>query len=112
MKAYGIKGNLQLASLKHISTHLLSQSEQDDLKETFFALNRSNTGEMTRDELIQAYWENGYKDMNYYEIDKILAKVDLKNSGTINFGDYLMPSVDPIDIITKDMKCNIMIKQM
>ena len=56
---------------------------------------------MSRDELIQAYWENGYKDMSYYEIDKILALVDYKKSGTVSFEDYLMPSVDPVDIISR-----------
>jgi Ca2+-binding EF-hand superfamily protein len=79
------------------------------LSETFFALNKSNSGEMSRDELIQAYWDNGYKDMSYYEIDKILALVDYRKSGTVNFEDYLMPSVDPVDIISREMKCHQMI---
>jgi hypothetical protein len=66
---------------------------------------------MTRDELVQAFWDNGYKDMSYYEIDKILAMVDFRKSGTVSFDDYLMPSVDPIDIISTGLKCNMMIRQ-
>ena len=87
----------------------MSKREKDDLSETFFALNKSCSGEMSRDELIQAFWENGYKDMSYYEIDSILALVDYRKSGTVNFEDFLMPSVDPVDIICNSRKCHIII---
>lgn len=65
-----------MCSLVYLAENTLAQHEADDLKDTFFALNISCTGLLTRQELMDAYWNNGYQDMSYYELDNILAKID------------------------------------
>jgi hypothetical protein len=37
--------------------------------------------------------------MSYFEIDSILAKVDLDRSGKVNFNEFLLPAISPIDLI-------------
>ena len=94
-----------MASLRYLSANLLTQSENDDLKETFFALNKCASGKMTRQELIEAFWENGYKDMTYYEIDNILAMVDQDKTGNVTFDEFLMPAIEPRMLLLDSEKC-------
>ena len=105
IKSYQKKGNLQMATLRYLSSNLLSQPENDDLKETFFALNKCASGKLTRQELIEAYWEFGYEDMSYYEIDNILAMVDQDKSGSVKFNEFLMPAIDPKMMLCDTEKC-------
>ena len=102
IKKFQDLGTLQLCSLKYIASKNLTQSETDDLKDTFFALNVSCTGLLTRQELMNAFWANGYEEMSYFELDNILAKIDLDNSGKINFSEFLLPAVSAIEMVSNN----------
>lgn len=71
--------------LKWVCLNMINRNEMDFYKGTFFEMNYSMTGLLTREELMKNFWKHGWSEMTYYEIDKILACVDDDNSGQINF---------------------------
>lgn len=65
-------------------------------------MNRESTGELKRKELLEAFWEFGVKDVAETEMDAVLACVDIDQGGSIGFDEFLMTSIDPYEILTKD----------
>ena len=65
--------HIKFMTQRYISSAMLNQDELDELKDTFFALNTSFTGDLSRKELITAYWNNGYKSLTEYELDGIFS---------------------------------------
>ena len=78
---------------------MMSQDELDDLQDTFFALNTSFTGDLSRQEMLEAYWNNGYKQMSNYELDKIYSGLDDDNSGLLSFSEFIVPSINAVDFL-------------
>ena len=54
---------------------------------------------------MDSYWNNGYPDMSYFELDNILAKVDLDNSGKISFQEFILPAINAIKMVSDKMRC-------
>ena len=48
---------------------------------------------------MDSYWNNGYPDMSYFELDNILAKVDLDNSGRISFQEFILPAINALKML-------------
>jgi Ca2+-binding EF-hand superfamily protein len=85
--------HIKLMTQKYISSAMLNQDELDELKDTFFALNTSFTGDLSRHELITAYWNNGYKSMTEYELDGIFSTLDDDGSGLLSFNEFLVCAI-------------------
>lgn len=94
-------GPLQRATISFIMRNLLAQKYMHKYRRTFFYLNESATGEITRDELITSFWTYGMGEVSEYEIDAVLAIVDLDNSGMIGFEEFLMTAISPEDLLTQ-----------
>ena len=77
----------------------MSQDELDDLQDIFFALNTSFTGDLSRQEMLEAFWKNGYKRMTQYELDKIYAGLDDDNSGYLSFSEFIVPAINTADYV-------------
>ena len=78
---------------------MMSQDELDDLQDIFFALNTSFTGDLSRQEMLEAFWKNGYKRMTQYELDKIYAGLDDDNSGYLSFSEFIVPAINTADYV-------------
>ena len=91
---------------------MLTQEESDELKDTFFAINTSFTGDMSRIELLEAFWNNGYKEMDIYKLDGIFALLDDDNSGLLSFAEFLVPSIDPMVSLNSNEKLWFAFKDM
>ena len=81
---------------------MINRHELDNFKDTFFEMNYSMTGNLTREELINNFWKHGYTSITYYEIDTILACVDEDNSGQINFSEFLVTAIEPLRLLTRE----------
>ena len=55
-----------------------------DIQKAFYALDKNSDGKLSRDELIEGY-RKIYGELAEEEVDKILAKVDVNNSGEIDY---------------------------
>ena len=61
------RGYLQTALLTYFIKNQLEQCELDSFKDVFFSLNTSQTGELSRQELLQAFQGHGYRNMTEFE---------------------------------------------
>ena len=43
--------------------------------------------------------------MSYYELDNILAKVDLDNSGKVSFQEFILPAINAIKMLSDKIRC-------
>ena len=91
-----------MATLDFITRNLIAQKNLYKYRRTFFQLNSSGTGEMSRSELLKSFWDYGFDDMSELEMDNVLALVDADNSGLIGFDEFLMTVVNPMEILTDD----------
>ena len=67
--------------MSYICKKMINRHELDHFKDIFFELNISMTGQLTRKELLECFWKHGHNQMNFFDIDIILAMVDDDNSG-------------------------------
>lgn len=93
-------GLLQKAVLNYIVTEIFSQRDKDNFLKIYYSLNRSCNGMLTRNELLQAYWSNGFAWISEIELDKILSFVDQDGNGFVTFQEFLAASVAGEDILT------------
>lgn len=52
---------------------MVNGEEKEYIKDTFFAINTSFTGQLTNQEILECFWYYGYHNMSMYDIDIILA---------------------------------------
>lgn len=38
--------------------------------------------------------------MSYFEVDNILAKIDLDNSGKISFSEFILPAINALEMVS------------
>lgn len=69
IRSFKQRGIVQRSVLDYFLRNLLSAQEEDLFKEIFFIFNRDLSGELSRRDLLEAFWSNGIKDVNLYEID-------------------------------------------
>jgi Ca2+-binding EF-hand superfamily protein len=112
IKGFSGRSYLQLNTLRYISKKLLVQDEEDELKDTFFAMNTSFTGDLSRKELLEAFWKYGHKEMDAWKLDNIFAQLDDDNSGLLSFNEFLVPSIDPMVSLCSNEKLWIAFKDI
>lgn len=82
-------GAIQKAILNWMSVNSLTSVEEDIYKEVFFLINKSATGELSKEELLTYFHTHGYKDVSRLEIDNYFSRVDTDASGAVEFDEYL-----------------------
>jgi Ca2+-binding EF-hand superfamily protein len=60
---------------------------------------------------MDAYWETGFEDMTYYELDSLLAKIDEDKSGKVSFNEFLLPAISPIEMVSSNERIWKMLRQ-
>ena len=99
---YGNRGPFQMALLTYVVTSMLTNSELDLYKEVFFYMNTSYTGNLTRVEILQAFWNFGYSEVGFYEVDMVFSLIDEDSSGMISFNEFLLTAVNPLEILSRE----------
>jgi calcium-dependent protein kinase len=56
-------GMLQKAVLNYIVTEIFTQRDKDKFLKIYYEINRRCNGLLTRDELLRAYWDNGFASL-------------------------------------------------
>lgn len=92
---------MQRAVFRYFARFVIPRKKLYVYHRTFFILNTSQSGSLTRNELIDQFYHYNMWDMTFKKLDAIMALVDLDNSGTIGFEEYLLTSVSPKDITAK-----------
>jgi hypothetical protein len=55
---------------------VFSPKDNDNFLKIYYCVNKACNGLLTRNELLRAYWENGFGKVSETELDKILSFVD------------------------------------
>lgn len=83
-------------------TKLFTQNDLDHYKKIFYAINTKCDGRLTRAEFLIAYWKVGLKNMSELELDRVLSYVDNDQNGFLTYSEFLVASVNPKEILTKE----------
>jgi len=77
-----------------IATHIVSQSEKEDLLKSFKSLDKNGDGILSKEELIEGYL-NFYKDRVKAEqiVEQVVKEVDANNSGKIDFTEFVVAAL-------------------
>ena len=100
LQGYKTGKRLQQASIQYIVEHLATPEELDELHKAFDAINISRNGQITIEELSEAF--NAYTVEEQAEIKKIFEEVDLDNSGSIEFSEWIVASIDKRSLISEE----------
>ena len=72
--------------------NLASTQDLAELEKAFKAINVSNSGKITKDELYAGFNAQTYEE--FEEVDQIFAEVDLDGNGDIEFSEWIVASID------------------
>jgi calcium-dependent protein kinase len=97
LKKFAGKDKLQTACLSFLVNHIGDNEQVTELKKLFKALDKSNDGRLSYEEII-----NGLKKMEstlggsleVQNLEKILMDVDTDNSGYIEYQEFMVATVD------------------
>lgn len=65
------------------------------MRDAFRAIDTSNSGIITREQLIKGFnYDNHVTHLNHEFIDMIFNKLDFNNSGKINYSEFMAATVD------------------
>ena len=54
----------------------------------FFEFNTSRGGNLTKEELLNAFWRNGFQNVTSFQIDQLFSYLDGDGSGTLDFIEF------------------------
>ena len=86
-----------------MTSQFASKEERSKLNDIFKAFDKNNDGELSREELIQGYTQMyGSYERAVSEVTKILAKIDANNSGSIDYSEFMMATMDLSNLLTTE----------
>lgn len=102
LKKFHAKQKLQQASIAFIVHQMSTNEHAKELREIFKAMDTSNDGRLTKDELQQGY-EKYFKDSNYTEQEfaDLMKMLDTDNSGYIEYEEFLRATMQMENVLTE-----------
>ena len=96
------ENRLKQAVLQFISTQFNIKTEENELRELFKEIDKTNKGQISKDvfckQLILLYGEIDGKEI----CEKIFEQLDLDNSGLISYDEFLSAMIDGKKVITEE----------
>jgi calcium-dependent protein kinase len=103
LKEFTAKTHLQEAAMTYIVSQM-STADHHDLIHTFKRFDKNGNGTISKEELLEGYREL-YKDRSLadiqLEVDTIWTKIDLDGSGTIDYTEWSVGTINKANVITK-----------
>jgi len=103
LSGFTSKNKLRQAILALIATQITSEQEKKELEKTFQSLDKDGNGVLSRSELIEGYIKV-FKDKAAaeQEVNKIIAQVDINNSGEIDFTEFIIAASNTEKFLSKE----------
>lgn len=104
LKGFTAKTHLQEAAMTYIVSQM-STTDHQNLMLTFKQFDKNGNGTISKEELLEGYKEL-YKDQRsqaeiQLEVDTIWTKIDLDGSGTIDYTEWSVGTINKANVITK-----------
>ena len=91
-----------MAALTFIQSHLTTAKEKEESAQLFNALDVNQDGILTKQEILDGYKAYTGKDITSKHVDEMFQRIDLDNSGHIDFTEFCMASLDMDTLITPE----------
>ncbi|CAD8135936.1 unnamed protein product [Paramecium pentaurelia] len=85
---------LQQATLIFIGTTMISKEEKNQLMQAFKEMDQNGDGILTKEEILETYKKYMDDETALQEVQKIMELVDMDGSGTIDYTEFIIASMD------------------
>ncbi|CAD8124701.1 unnamed protein product [Paramecium sonneborni] len=85
---------LQQATLMFIGTTMISKEEKNQLMQAFKEMDQNGDGILTKEEILETYKKYMDDETALQEVQKIMGLVDMDGSGTIDYTEFIIASMD------------------
>ena len=103
LKGFTAKTHLQEAAMTYIVSQM-STTDHQDLMLTFKRFDKNGNGTISKEELLEGY-RDLYKDRSIadlqLEVNNIWTKIDMDGSGTIDYTEWSVGTINKANVITK-----------
>ena len=106
LKTFQSKFEFQKAMLLYFVNFFDIKEERSRLYKVFKSMDKDGDGQIDKNELREAYSKSSSKGFNVEEeVDKIFSRLDVNNTGSIDFSEFLLATVDyKKDIQEKELR--------
>ena len=102
MKKFHAGRKLQQAALTYIVNYLMTKEEKNEMLEMFQSLDANGDGVLSRDEIFEGYKQTLGEIEAKKEVDRIMSEVDIDNSGTIDYNEFVMAATNRQKMLNKE----------
>ncbi|CAD8141516.1 unnamed protein product [Paramecium pentaurelia] len=96
------ESNMRAAILQMIAGEMMSNEEKDQLNQTFQSMDKNKDGQLSKEELIQAYTQVFNDELKAkHLVEEIFTQIDQNNSGKISYTEFLVASAKQNTILSK-----------
>lgn len=103
LKQYSSRNKLRSAVSLFVTTYVVTREEKQQLTDIFTSLDTDHNGVLTRNELLSGLKKIRSAEDSEALVDSILAQVDLDQSGTINYTEFLSAVLDTSRKLSDEM---------
>lgn len=91
---------LKAAALHYIAMRLLNSKELEELRVTFYQLDKDGDGRLSREELLTGYEKTALALVN---VDEVIRNCDTDKNGLIDYSEFLTATIDWQSKLTKSI---------
>jgi len=102
LKNFRADQKLKQATLAYIVKQCVSREETAKMEEIFAAMDKNNDGMLSKEEISEGYEEHFGYTIDDEELDKLFDAIDTDKSGTIDYSEFLMATMNEQQLLSKE----------
>jgi len=107
LKGFRTQRKLQEAIWIFLVSHMIPSEERDSLLQIFHALDLNGDGQLSREELLIGFKEIMNSEDPEAEVDAIFKAIDNNYSGTIEYSEFLMATINRHNMLCEDKLASV-----
>ena len=99
---FNATSKLKQATFAFIASQLLSKQERENIDKVFRAMDTNGDGKLDKAEIKAGYAEFFGKTISDEEVDEMFAKVDVDDSGAIDYSEFVVASMNEKNLLSNN----------
>ena len=99
---FNATSKLKQATYAFIASQLLSKQERENIDKVFRAMDTNGDGKLDKKEIQNGYQEFFGKTMSDDEVDEMFKKVDVDDSGAIDYSEFVVASMNEKNLLSNN----------
>ena len=99
---FNATSKLKQATFAFIASQLLSKQERENIDKVFRAMDTNGDGKLDKKEIQSGYLEFFGKVMSDEEVDDMFSKVDVDDSGAIDYSEFVVASMNEKNLLSNN----------